>query len=418
MKVTHFSAAHEGTGAANAATRIHRECLRLGMRSRMWVTQSGSDEPEVGLLRRRAGLAGRLCERVERAWETHLLTGVQARADYVLSTGRFGHDAARVARAAAPDLVQLHWIAGGSFQLSRIAGISKPIVWRLPDMWPFCGVEHLMEDSRRFVEGYSPANRPTDLAGWDVSAWAWENKRRTYARLRNLTIVTPSRWLADCARRSALFRNRKVVVIKTGCDTEVFQPRDQAACRTVLDMPADRRIILAGATCMKTRWKGGDLLVEAVNQLVATGNTPFELVIFGRGGEAVQERVKCPVRCFGTVKSERLMAALYAAADVFVAPSRMENMANTVLEAMACGTPCAAFEIGGMPDMIEHGVSGWLAKPFDTNELAAGLRAVLANPTSERRAAARRRIERDFTVAEQGRQYQALYASLLERPAA
>ncbi len=413
MKITHFSAAHEGTGAANAATRIHRECLRLGMRSRMWVTQPGSEEPEVRVLRRRGGLAGRLCERFERQWETRLLADVQARSDYVLSTGRFGHDAARVARADAPDLVQLHWIAGGSFRLARLPGIAVPIVWRLPDMWPFCGVEHLMEDSRRFTEGYSPANRPADLTGTDISAWAWENKRRTYAHLRSLTIVTPSRWLADCVRRSALLRDRNVVVIKTGCDTSTFRPREQAACRHVLDLPADRRIILAGATCMKTRWKGGDLLVQAINQLAGSATTPFELVLFGQGGEAIQQQVKCPVRCLGKVKSEQLMAALYAAADVFVAPSRMENMANTVLEAMACGAPCVAFDIGGMPDMIEPGVNGELAKAFDTGELAHGIRAILNQPAPARRAAARRKIELEFSVAEQGRQYHALYQSLL-----
>jgi len=412
MKITHFSAAHEGTGAANAATRIHRECLRLGMRSRMWVTQPGSDDPEVRLLRRR-GLAGRLRERFERVWEDRLLAEVQTRSDYVLSTGRFGHNAARVAQADAPDLVQLHWIAGGSFRLAGLVGIAAPIVWRLPDMWPFCGVEHLMENSRRFTEGYSPANRPADLTGPDISAWAWENKRRTYADLQNLTIVTPSRWLADCVRRSALLRERNVVIIKTGCDTEVFRPREQAACRHVLDLPSDKRIILAGATCMRTRWKGGDLLVQALNQLAASATASFELVLFGQGGEAIQQQVKCPTRCLGKVKSEQLMAALYSAADVFVAPSRMENMANTVLEAMACGTPCVAFDIGGMPDMIEPGVNGELAKPFDTGELARGIRSVLDQPALARRAAARRKIEAEFSVTEQGRQYHALYQSLV-----
>jgi hypothetical protein len=115
-----------------------------------------------------------------------------------------------------PDIVQLHWIGDSTIKVSRLARIQVPILWRLADMWAFCGVEHYTTDSVRFVAGYLKSNRPANLQGLDVSRWAWENKRRAYTRIRSLTVVAPSQWLADCAKQSALFRDRNVVVIKTG----------------------------------------------------------------------------------------------------------------------------------------------------------------------------------------------------------
>ena len=222
--------------------------------------------------------------------------------------------------------------------------------------------------------------------------------------------------MAACIKKSALLGNRRIEVIKTGCDTDVFKPRGQLACRTVLDFPLDRRLILAGATCLRTRWKGGDLLVDSINRLSEISRTPFELVLFGASADEIARNVRCPVRSLGKIKEERMMAALYGSADVFVAPSRMENMANTVLEAMSCGTPCAAFRIGGMPDMIDSGINGWLCDPFNTQELTVSLKEAIEAPSPERGERARKRMLADFTLEQQGRQYEELYRRLLDGP--
>jgi glycosyltransferase involved in cell wall biosynthesis len=94
---------------------------------------------------------------------------------------------------------------------------------------------------------------------------------------------------------------------------------------------------------------------------------------------------------------------VYAAADVFVAPSVQENLPNTVMEALACGTPCVGFKIGGMPDLIEHQLNGYLASPFDIDDFVAGIKWVLAGgmPCNILRANARKKVEREFTLERQ-----------------
>ena len=413
MKVRHFSGTDGGRGAAGPVYRIHKELLRQGVSSRLWVASLNRREPEIRQLREPNFLRRRMLQ-LERFIEGRILNTMERAADDYVTSCFSGHDPVTVVRDDDPDIVQLHWIAASTLRLSRLARISIPIVWRMSDMWPFCGVEHCTSDIARFVAGYSRQNRPKNMQGIDVSRWAWEWKRRAYDGIKNLTIVSPSQWLADCARRSALFRDRNVVVIRTGCDTDTFYPRDKEACRTVLDLQKEKLIIVAGAQHWKWRIKGGDLLVDAVNKLLdVLPHSDFQLVLFGDDLDVFRGRLRCDVRYFGEVRSNMLMSILHAAADAFVAPSLQENLANTVLEAMACGTPCITFNIGGMPDAIDHKLNGYLAKPYDADDLAAGILWALTDTTSSHRECARQKIETCFNVEGQGRQFLSLYEQLV-----
>ena len=371
------------------------------------------NEPEIRqLTHSNFPLAGRL-RQLEQAIDVKLMSRIDASYEMV-SSGFFGYDPVPAVRNDKPDIVQLNWVGNSSVKVSRLSRIQVPIVCRLPDMWAFCGVEHYTTDTVRFVEGYSKSNRPANLQGLDVSRWAWEKKKRAYSRIRSLTIVTPSKWLADCAKQSALFHDRNVVVIKTGCDTVTFHPREKDACREVLEVPKNKFIVLAGAGNLRALRKGTDLLVEAINKLSKLmPSGAFELVLFGYGGNDVEQNLTCKTHYFGPVMSNLLLSSLYAAADVFVASSRQDNLANTVLEAMACSRPCVAFNIGGMPDAIDHCLNGYLAKPYDTDDLAAGILWALTKTTSAHRESARQKIETFFNQELQASQYRALYEKLL-----
>jgi glycosyltransferase involved in cell wall biosynthesis len=277
-------------------------------------------------------------------------------------------------------------------------------------------VQHLEPNPDAYIA--PPARRGRG----NLSEQVRRNKAKIYKRIDQLVLVCPSRWLAGETRRSALLCARPIQLIPTSCDTGIFFPRDRRMCRSVLGLPEDAAILLMGATTMATRWKGGDLFADAVGKFCSASGPQRRLRVVTFGSEPLQApelEARVEIVHVGPVKDRRLMAILYGAADVFCAPSRMENLANTVLESLACGTPVVAFQIGGMPDMIDHQVIGFLASPFDTGEYAAGIRWGLAQVGCEEvRVACRHKILTAFSCGREIDRYVSLYQNLISEKSA
>jgi glycosyltransferase involved in cell wall biosynthesis len=137
-------------------------------------------------------------------------------------------------------------------------------------------------------------------------------------------------------------------------------------------------------------------------------------VIFGASQPENPPEFGFKVHYLGTLNDDLLLALVYSAADVFVQPSTQENLANTVMEAIACGTPCVAFDIGGMPDMIEHQKNGYLAQPYQIDDLARGIAWVLENQERHQKLSyrAREKAEQEFTLEIQARRYWSLFTEI------
>ena len=315
-----------------------------------------------------------------------------------------------------PALVHLHLISRETMSIAEVGRIKAPLVWTFHDMWAFAGTEHYPEPEThtRFQGGYL-ANE----GGIDLSRWTWRRKQRHW-NTGAMTIVTPSRWMGDCVANSRLFEGARVEVIPNGIDTNQFKPLDRSFARQALNLPQDPPLILFGAmNATSDRRKGFDLLMEALGRVAANTVGPKpELLVFGSSGHAGGPDYGLKTHFAGRVQDASSLALLYAASDVFVAPSRQDNLPNTIVETLASGTPAVAFNIGGMPDMIDHQQNGFLAQPFDAAELAAGISWVLAtNAESGRlREAARKKVEDTFTIGHQVRACTALYEDLLDRP--
>jgi len=234
-----------------------------------------------------------------------------------------------------------------------------------------------------------------------------------------MTLVTPSRWLADCARSSSLFQKSRIEVIPNGLDTEVFHPADKQASRRSLGLPDDKSIILFGAVGgTKDPNKGFHLLVPALQSLGE--RFPDSLaVIFGSDANEPLPDLGMPVVSLGRINDDKKLATVYSAADVFVAPSMLENLSNTVMEAMACGTPCVSFRQGGVVDLVDHEVSGYLAKPYDVEDFAEGIAWILEDKDRHASLAeyTRRKILAEFSLELMSRRYVDLYRGLLEKTA-
>jgi glycosyltransferase involved in cell wall biosynthesis len=313
-------------------------------------------------------------------------------------------------QAKKPDLVQLHWICAGFLRIEALARLPGPLVWRLADMWAFAGAAHYVGADTRYRDGFE--RRPAEDRCPDLERAVFERKRRTYARIDDLTVVTPSRWLARCAAESRLLGERRIEIIPTGQDLDTYRPIPTATARELLRLPPDVKLVMAASMGLGERRKGVRHLLDALETLRGSG---YRLLLLG-DPPATLPTLPVEAHWLGKLTDDLSLALAYSAADVFVAPSLEENLANTVIEAMACGVPCVAFDIGGMPDIVRPGVNGYLARPYESTDLARGIVAVLEAGEGYARLAAEARatVEREFSEPIQARRYAALYAEILE----
>lgn len=317
-----------------------------------------------------------------------------------------GRILSRVERAK-PDLLHLHWVGRGFVPIRALRHFRVPVVWTMHDMWPFTGGCHYAGDCRRYVEDCGVCPQLASPTERDLSRWVWRSKRTHWEGVPFI-LASPSPWLAQCARESSLFRHRRIEVIPNGLDTDVFSPAGR---------PSSRALILAGAVnTTRDQRKGFRLLQAALHTLAADGwRGKAELVVFGSDEPPGRPDVGVPTTYLGGINDDRRLVSVYSKASVFVAPSIQENLANTVMEAAACGTPCVAFDIGGMSAMIEHRRTGYLATPFEADDLARGISWVIEN--GERRVMlstnARAKVEAEFEIETIARRYAQLYEELL-----
>jgi glycosyltransferase involved in cell wall biosynthesis len=400
LKVQILSSFESSGGAARAANRLHHALVDHGVDSRMRVRTKSSDDWRVQGPRRPVD---RLKADLNSILET-LPTLFQKTENPILhSPGWISGVKASEINTFGADVVNLHWVCDGLISVANIGRISRPIVWTLHDSWAFCGMEHhpINTDDKRFEQGYTSANRPDYLKGLDLDKWTWKRKKKHFNRPINL--VAPSTWLAEKAARSAIAAEWPVSVIPNPLDTQTFRPLDKNFARTLLNLPTDKKIILVGAFgSVMNKNKGFDLLSEALLHLSAnnsTLNAEIQLVVFGQTEPAVPVDLPFPVKFMGHLSDDYSLSLLYNAADLVVVPSRMENLPQTATEAQACGVPVVAFDVCGIPDAVTHLETGYLAKPYDTTELAAGINWILENDDQYSKLSAKSRVKAELQWA-------------------
>ena len=378
MRVLHVVHTDSDGGGAIGAYRLHQAMLSQEVDSKMLVIRKRRHDKTVI----RAAFLVRLLVKIGRTAGVQLLKLQRSRNTNFRSLNLFPTGIHRQINNYKPDIVQFHWVNRNTISIREITRINAPVVWKLPDMWAFCGSEHylLPGSQERYRQGYSRANRLLGDVGLDIDKWVWRYKQWAW-RNATFAVAAPSKWLAKCASDSVLFGQRKIVNIANPIDLDRFQPLKQKNdARIILGLPQDKKLILFGSYFAKTdSRKGYHHLQEALELLGDADSKEYELVVFGTVEEGMQDIHGIRAHMLGTITDERLLIAVYIAADVMVLPTEADNLPNTIQEATACGTPCVGFNIGGMPDMVAHKDTGYLATPFDAAELAEGLKWVLAN---------------------------------------
>lgn len=284
------------------------------------------------------------------------------------------------------DIVHLHWINGNMISIRDIAKITKPIVWTLHDSWPCCGAEHhpnVLEDDTRYTQGYTRQNKPKSTKLLDICRWVYKRKEKYFAGMKKLQFIAPSQWECSVLKNSKLFGGNKCTTIHNLIDTNIFKPlNDSDEIKRKIGLSLDKKIIGFGAAYdvdNPKSLKGGKYLLEALKKLPQPEE--YQFLVFGSANKNFTTNLGITTFYMGFVSDPLTVAEFYNVCDVFVCPSIIENLPYTCLESICCGTPVAAFNTGGIPDVIEHQYNGYLAKPFDIDDLANGILYILKNRT-------------------------------------
>jgi glycosyltransferase involved in cell wall biosynthesis len=358
-------------GSATATKRIHRGLQRIGVDSRMLVQERSTDDATIRGPESTLGRAWSLA----RPHVDMLPLRLYGRSGG-FSVNWLPERKLEWIRGIDPDVVHLNWVWRGTLSIRTIGRLERPVVWRLPDMTALTGGCHYADGCDRFEERCGDCPQLDSDTAFDLSRLTWHRKNRHWDDL-DLTIVTPSTWLAEQARRSSIFGDKRIEVIPNALDTETYRPRDPELGREFFGLPEDKRLVLFGAVDpMGDYRKGADLLQEALQSLSGELED-VALVVFGATEPADPPDFGFPTHYVGYLHDDPSLVLLYSAADVMVVPSRYEGFGQTVSESLACGTPVVAFDATGPSDIVDHKETGWLAEAYDVAELAEGVMWVL-----------------------------------------
>jgi glycosyltransferase involved in cell wall biosynthesis len=413
MKALLLNTSELGGGAAKATHRLHRGLRAIGVDSHLLVqTKQSTDSTVIGPSTKLDKLSALVRQRLD----GQTLWSSRKTRTSLFSYANVPDGLAKKIETNNPDIVHLFWVNGGFLRVDTIRKIKRPIVWTLHDMWPFTGGCHYDDECYGFKNscGNCPVLRSNDAR--DLSHQVWSRKQKSWQELP-IVVVATSYWLADMARASSLFRNKRIEVLPNGLDTDKYKPADKAAARAIYNLPLNKQLILFSAFgAISDKRKGYQFLLPALKLLSECGRLKnIELVIVG--SEEPQHPLDFGVKAhyMGHLHDDVSQVLLYSAADVLVSPSVQENLSNAVMESLACGTPVVAFNIGGMPDMIEHKGNGYLAKPFDHISFAEGISWVLSDASLHEGLSSRARslVVARFGLDIVARRYQTLYRDVL-----
>lgn len=372
MKVLHLNAKDIQGGAARAAYRLH-STLQEEIDSSMLVRQKHSDKEEIQSM---SSIFSTQISKFRRGIDSLPFRRYRDRSETYFSTCAIPDQVNKKIQKIDPDIVHLHWVGGGYMRIESIGKINYPTVWTLHDMWAFTGGCHYSGDCEKYTRscGECPVLGSNDRE--DLSRKVWERKNSSWESF-DPTVVTPSYWLTECAKSSSILGDETVRTIPNTIPVSKYQPKPRKESRQMFDISRDKHVFLYGAMdATSDPRKGYRYIEDLMDQIPSDKAKNIEFVVFGSEESRTTVEHGIPVNYLGYVSDSQL-PALYSSADAMIVPSRQDNFPNTILESLACGTPCIAFDVGGIPDMIKHEQTGYLAEPYETDGLLSGIEWVV-----------------------------------------
>ena len=402
MNVLHINQSDVIGGASIAGNRLHEGLLAQGINSRLLVGKEQTTSDRVAVIKRNP------IEKQLNSLTWRLgLNYIHCLSTFDIPKHNFYKDA---------DVLNFHNLHSGYFNYLALPKLTqhKPAVLTLHDMWSFTGHCAYSYECDRWKSGcgkcphpdvYPPIKLDNTRLEWQMKNWAYHRS--------TLTIVAPSNWLTKLASCSILNRF-SIHCIPNGIDTEVYQPLDREQCRSVLNIAKNKKVLMFGADNLTDARKGGDLLLKALASLQPSLKAQTLLLTLGNGGEAIAEKVGIQTLNLGYVTSDRLKSIAYSAADLFIFPTRADNLPLMLQESLSCGLPVISFDIGGVPDLVRPGVTGYLAVAEDIKDFSHGIIQLLEDKNLRDRISKQCReiALQEYSLALQAQRYIDLYRAI------
>ena len=376
MRVLIVNTSERIGGAAIAAGRLVEALKNNGIKAKMLVREKQTDRLSViGLNKNWWKVWQFIWERIliwkENRFKKHNL--------FAVDIANTGTDITVLPEFQAADIIHLHWINQGMLSLNDIRKIllsGKPVVWTMHDMWPCTGICHHARECDKYHQECHHCPYIYKGGGKkDLSNQVFKKKKEIY-QSAPVTFVTCSRWLKERAGQSALLNGHTIVDIPNPISTGLFKPQNSLAARNKMELPTDKKLILFGSVKVTDKRKGIDYFVESCKLLAEMHPELKEelgVVVYGKNSEQLKPLIPFQVYALDYISNEKDLVNIYNAVDLYVTPSLEENLPTTVMEAMACGVPCVGFNVGGIPEMIDHLHNGYVAEYKSAEDLANGI---------------------------------------------
>jgi len=413
MKILQIAIYDRVGGACIAGYRQHQALRRAGVDSQMFVRFKVTNDPYVHEyyphnywnIR-----IPRVLRRKLREWRRH-----RAGQRGEMFTTRSEYEGSLMEHHPQVDVINIQFAWDFLDYPSFFSALPQevPIIVTMHEMGTFTGGCSYAESCQGFLDRCGNCPKVGRSAEGDLSRKGWLERSEAYAaRGRgNLHFVADSHWLHSKAQRSSLLNQYPISTIHYGLDCVIFKPLNRDFARSSFGIPVGARVISFAAASVTDPRKGIRFLVEAIQGMK---EKPF-LLTWGR---SVPEALAgIPQLHLGNIDSEHLMALAYNASDVFVMPSQEEAFGQTALESIACGTPVAAFEAGGIPETVRHEQTGLLSPVGDAEGLRQNIERLLGDQELWRHCNENgpKVAKAEFSYEVNARNYIALYESLLEK---
>ncbi|MBR1593188.1 MAG: glycosyltransferase family 4 protein [Alloprevotella sp.] len=418
MKILLVNTSERTGGAAIASLRLMHALNNNGVQAKMLVRDKQTENPDVlRLPTHRILTRAKFCAERAEIFASNMLRRENL---WAVDIATHGTDITLLPAFQEADIIHLNWINQGMLSLSgirRIVESGKPIVWTLHDMWPCTGICHHAENCRGWLSSCGNCPKLARPGDNDLSARTFNRKQQAY-KDGGICFVACSHWLADIARRAPLLQSHRVESIPNAIDTQFYQPGNKAEARKRLGLPTDKHLMLFVAYKATDEQKGINYLIEAT-RLMAEKRPEWikklGVVPVGKEASTLKDAFACPTYPIDYVTSPEKMRDLYRAADLLVMPTLMDNLPNTIVEAMCCALPCVAFNIGGLPQMVQNGLNGFLARYRDAEDFARlSLETLFSSNYRHLAEGAHRTAQASYSEEVVAAQYIKLYESLLK----